>query len=308
MMKLPKVIIDTDIGDDIDDSFALLLAILSEKMEVLGVTTVYRNTNKRAQIARGLIKSLNKDIHVYQGEGMPLNNEINYAAFDKFDSNGEVIIPQYFKDLVSDDFSKEISAINFIEETINQYPNEVTILALGPLTNLGKLFDQNPDTFHKIKSIMFMGGQTQSNFKEWNIRCDVDAADKVFSSNVPMKVVGLDVTAQSALSMEQIDTILNLNDSKGSIQLKRMLKAYLDYFDGKRIPIMHDPLTVGCFIDGYCDFRKTSIKVIVEGKNRGRTIIDKNSNESHIELAYSADVEAFVNYLMDTIVNGLNKD
>ena len=67
---LKKIILDTDIGDDIDDSFALIMAVLSKKVDLLGVTTCFRNTTKRAKIAKALLRSLGYDVEVYIGEGI----------------------------------------------------------------------------------------------------------------------------------------------------------------------------------------------------------------------------------------------
>lgn len=297
---LPKVIIDTDIGDDIDDSFALLLSILSEKMEILGITTCFRDTFKRAQIVKALLKTLNKNIDVYAGSTLPMNNQIVYADFDKFDINGNVIMPYYFEEMSTYKIPTK-SAIDFIIETANLYPNEVTIISIGPLTNLAKVMQKDLKSFNKIKDILFMGGQPTTSFKEWNIRCDVEAACLVFSGKVPMKSVGLNVTSKCKLSKNAVDNVLNSKSNSYDHLLSKMAKAYLDFFKGNRLPVMHDPLTIACMLGDFCEFKKCKIDIELEGKNRGQSIVNPHSKNQTIEVAYAVDEERFLEYLSSTI-------
>jgi len=305
MTTLKKVIIDTDIGDDIDDAIAILLAIYSNKLDILGVTTVYRDTHKRAQIAKGLVQSVGINIPVYKGESISNNEKVTYALFEKFDTNGEVMMPYYLPSVISECYEQDMDAIQYMNQEILKYPNEVSILALGPLTNLAKFKELYPESFNLIKEIIFMGGQTRTTFKEWNIRCDIDAAVSVFGSTVPMRVVGLDITSTSKLTENQLEIMKRLKNSKQGSIFHQMLMAYLDYFDGTRMPTMHDPLTIGCFIDGFCTFEKKPVLVVSEGSDRGRTIIEEEKSINHIELAVDVDIDGFMNYLIETLEKNL---
>lgn len=293
---LPKIIIDTDIGDDIDDSFALILAVLSRKMDIIGVTTCFRDSFKRAKIAKALLEAVGCKIEVYAGENQPHNQEMVYADFDKFDKEGNVIIPYYFEEMETYNVN-EIHAVDFIIDSLEKYPNEITIVSIGPLTNLAEVIDRDPNIFSKVKSILFMGGQTESPFKEWNVRCDVEAAVKVYSANVPMKTVGLNVTSQCGLDYNKVDYIMSLDDIGYRPLLKKMLKAYIDFFDGRRMPIMHDVLTIACLIENYCEFKNCKVDVVADGEERGRTIINPLSSNLEIEVASEVNVDKFMDYL-----------
>lgn len=297
---LPKVILDTDIGDDIDDSFALLLAVLSKKMDIIGVTTCFRNSVKRAKIAKALLMTINQQIEVYPGEDLPLNGNIMYADFDQFDLAGEAVMPYYFKEMESIEIGR-ISALDFMMESIEKYPNEITIISIGPLTNLAKLLQTAPKTYHKIREVVFMGGQPDTNFKEWNVRCDVEATNLVFHADVPLKIVGLNVTSKCNFDQDDIKRVFDLKDTMYAPLLKKMFEAYLKFFDYKRNPVMHDPLTIACQIDSFCTFKPTHMDVIVHGQERGRTIIDSNNKNNPIQVATDVNPKALINYLFDTL-------
>jgi purine nucleosidase/pyrimidine-specific ribonucleoside hydrolase len=297
---LPKVIIDTDIGDDIDDSFALLMAVLSNKMDIIGITTCFRDSRKRARIVKSLLNSISSDIEVYAGEDLPMNKNIIYAEFDKFNNDGEAIMPYYFSEMENLSISST-NAIDFIIDSVKKYPNEITVISIGPLTNLAKVEEKSPETYKLIKSILFMGGQTESIFKEWNVRCDVEAAKKVFSTGVPLKVIGLNVTSQCKLSLEDVAQVMKLEDKDYGSLLKRMLKAYLDFFDGKRLPVMHDPLTIACYYSDFCEYETHRVDVIDKGTERGRTIINPNSSNLEIAVANNVNVKEFLKYMFNTL-------
>lgn len=91
-----KIIIDTDIGDDIDDAFAILLAVLSEKFEILGVTTVFRNSLHRGRLPRQLLESAGADVPVYAGADEPIDGKIPTFPFEDTDADGKPAIPHYF--------------------------------------------------------------------------------------------------------------------------------------------------------------------------------------------------------------------
>lgn len=293
---LPKVIIDTDIGDDIDDSFALLLGVLSKKMDILGITTCFRNAKKRAKIARALLDSIDSNIEVYPGEDLPMSGPVLYADFDKFDVNNEVIMSYYFTEM-SDLQINNKYAIDFMIETINKYPNEVSVISLGPLTNLAKLKEIDIKAFNKIKSITFMGGQTETDFKEWNVRCDIHAANQVFQGKVPIKCIGLNVTSKCKLTQASLNALMKTNQNSFGPLLKKMVKAYMDFFDGERLPIMHDPLTIACVIGDFCEYKRCKVDIAVCGDQAGQTIINPNSNNLEILVASKVHKKKFMDYL-----------
>ena len=253
MNNLKKVILDTDIGDDIDDSFALLLLLESHKFNCLGVTTVFRNSLKRAKMAKQLIRSLGYDIKVYRGIDNPLKQNIDHLISkeikekEKYDEDGKYIFPQYDKSMENEKVEDE-NAVDFIIRMIHLYPHEVTLIPIGPLTNIASAIKKDPTIVPLIKEIRLMGAGLNLNFVERNIFCDPDAAKIVFSSNINKIVaVTINVTSLTSLTEEEVNSLKNNNSKAIKLVYEAMMKWFKHYEFSS--PVMHDPLTVASLID-----------------------------------------------------------
>ena len=253
MNNLKKVILDTDIGDDIDDSFALLLLLESHKFNCLGVTTVFRNSLKRAKMAKQLIRSLGYDIKVYRGIDDPLKQNIDHLISkeikekEKYDEDGKYIFPQYDKSMENEKVEDE-NAVDFIIRMIHLYPHEVTLIPIGPLTNIASAIKKDPTIVPLIKEIRLMGAGLNLNFVERNIFCDPDAAKIVFSSNINKIVaVTINVTSLTSLREEEVNSLKNNNSKAIKLVYEEMMKWFKHYEFSS--PVMHDPLTVASLID-----------------------------------------------------------
>ena len=253
MNNLKKVILDTDIGDDIDDSFALLLLLESHKFNCLGVTTVFRNSLKRAKMAKQLIRSLGYDIKVYRGIDDPLKQNIDHLISkeikekEKYDEDGKYIFPQYDKSMENEKVEDE-NAVDFIIRMIHLYPHEVTLIPIGPLTNIASAIKKDPTIVPLIKEIRLMGAGLNLNFVERNILCDPDAAKIVFSSNINKIVaVTINVTSLTSLTEEEVNSLKNNNSKAIKLVYEAMMKWFKHYEFSS--PVMHDPLTVASLID-----------------------------------------------------------
>ena len=253
MNNFNKVILDTDIGDDIDDSFALLLLLESHKFNCLGVTTVFRNSLKRAKMAKQLIRSLGYDIKVYRGIDNPLKQNIDHLISkeikekEKYDEDGKYIFPQYDKSMENEKVEDE-NAVDFIIRMIHLYPHEVTLIPIGPLTNIASAIKKDPTIVPLIKEIRLMGAGLNLNFVERNIFCDPDAAKIVFSSNINKIVaVTINVTSLTSLTEEEVNSLKNNNSKAIKLVYEAMMKWFKHYEFSS--PVMHDPLTVASLID-----------------------------------------------------------
>jgi purine nucleosidase len=181
------LILDTDIGSDVDDILALVLVAKAKELELIGVTTVYGDTQRRAKIARATLNRLGlPDLPVIAGIGRPLSGrEVYWAGIE-----GEGIA-----DLELIDISSSQSGDDFLIEAARKYAGQLEILAIGPLTNLASAIAKSPDFVKQVKSVFLMGGAYwMENYVEHNILCDVDAAAAVFKSDLPITAVGLDLT------------------------------------------------------------------------------------------------------------------
>lgn len=256
-----KIIIDTDIGDDADDALAISLALRSPELEVKGITTVFRNTVARAKITKRLIGILgHDDIPVYAGIGHPIIN----------DADTEVLPIQFLDDMASIEIASDVSAVDFLYRTIMENRNEITLVPIGPLTNIAALFMLHPDSVKYIKRIVMMGGAFYFHYDEWNIFCDPEAASVVFSSGVPIYAVGLDATLQCPVT-EDLYQEIRAHGSPITDLLGELLRRYKEARG--RHTFLHDPSAIISLIKPEL-FQFSSEDIVVELKGeftRGMT-------------------------------------
>ena len=303
MNNLKKVILDTDIGDDIDDSFALLLLLESHKFNCLGVTTVFRNSLKRAKMAKQLIRSLGYDIKVYRGIDDPLKQNIDHLISkeikekEKYDEDGKYIFPQYDKSMENEKVEDE-NAVDFIIRMIHTYPHEVTLIPIGPLTNIASAIKKDPTIVPLIKEIRLMGAGLNLNFVERNIFCDPDAAKIVFSSNINKIVaVTINVTSLTSLTEEEVNSLKNNNSKAIKLVYEAMMKWFKHYEFSS--PVMHDPLTVASLIDESI-INTQLCHLDVDLSKDGYTFINDNC-PNNVYVSTSLNKEKFFKLFIETL-------
>lgn len=236
-MEKIRIIIDTDIGDDADDALALCLALKSPELEVLGITTVFRNTAARAKIAVGLLRMMGReDIPVYAGVGQPLVQPADV----------EEIPIQLFEEMRGLSYCREIGAVEYLYRTLLQEEKPLTLVAIGPLTNFALLLMLYPEVRGKIKEIVIMGGAFYMHYAEWNIQCDPEAAAIVFRYGIPVRAVGLDVTTRCQVNDELVEFLKAAQKPETSL-LSDLLMCY--YKDRGRHTFLHDPMAVFAVYD-----------------------------------------------------------
>ena len=226
-----KIIIDTDPG--IDDSRAIQFAFGCKQFDVLGLTTVYGNVDIELTTSNALrlLYLLDRaDVPVAKGAEHPLNSKFSggvpYIHGDDGQGNTWAAeAPLKALDLPADEF---------IVNKINEYPGEVTLAALGPLTNLASALQKDPEIQHKVKEVVFMGGNAfcagnASPAAEANILSDPQAADEVLGAQWPITMVGLDVTHKTILSRETFEEIAQYN-SPINIHVSKAYRFYLEFF------------------------------------------------------------------------------
>ena len=255
-MEKYKVIIDTDIGDDIDDAFALLLAMKSPELEILGVTTVYKDTVKRAKIAKALLISGGfASIPVYSGEKMPINSPTLFGREVDFDQP-----PLSFEKQFDNIQIDGTDGVDFIIRTLEQSLQPITIITLGALTNIARVLQKRPDLKNKIARLSVMGGAYLVNLCEYNFTCDPDAANEVLQSGIAADCVGVDITFKCYPSKEQLKKLENHSSECIKILLKMKKNWTHQVF-------FHDPLAVMCVFDKqFVTFEKRLCEVETKGK------------------------------------------
>ena len=271
-----KIIIDTDPG--VDDSLAIFVALNSPELEVLGLTTIFGNavTTTCTENALRLLEIAERtDIPVAEGAHVPLNGNFRGAATfvhgDNGQGNAELSLPKIK--------SLEVDAVTFLKDTIENHPKEVTLVPVGPLTNIANLLTEHPGVDEKIKEIILMGGNAQSPGNatptaEANILNDPEAADIVFSAQCEITMVGLDVTNNVFMSEKQVKTIGSFNNAK-SKHINKINPFYFDFlknfFEENGMPI-HDSSAITYLVHPeYFETIQHPIKVETLGVSRGKT-------------------------------------
>jgi len=254
---MEKIIIDSDIGDDIDDALAIAFALNCPEVELLGVTTVLRDVHKRACMAKNLLVAAGQSgIPVCKGIGTPLVHKV-----DMFH-----VPPQYTPDMEAFAYNKEADAVDFMTDAIRRHPHEVTLVPIGPLTNIAVLLIKHPDLRGKIKSINLMGGAYYGFFNEYNIEKDPEAAKYVFDSGVPIKAIGLDVTTKCILGQPYFDRFEHSRDPY--IQFMMRLIAAWRAAVPWQYPCLHDPLAVfSVFDSNWLTYEEKYIDVELNGEH-----------------------------------------
>jgi purine nucleosidase len=269
---MERIILDTDIGDDIDDAFALALVVKSPELALAGVTTVFRNAGRRARLSLKLLETLGiSDVPVLAGCDMPLVEKLPVQDRDEWDAQGGFIPCQYEPALDDIALPSREHAVDFIIRTVNAAPGAIVLVTIGPLTNVALALRKAPEIAPRVKSITMMGGWRAENAPEWNIMCDPEAARIVFTSGIPVTMVGLDVTLQCQLTLQEVERLRGAG-SQGLGLLYTLTQKWLASSRAPN-PILHDPLAVATLIDpAAVAFEPRLVQVALEGAARGCTL------------------------------------
>jgi inosine-uridine nucleoside N-ribohydrolase len=270
--KKIKILIDTDPG--YDDAAAIIAAAFSSKLDIIGLTTVFGNTSFDIvnSNASSMIEYFNLDIPYAFGEKEPLNGH-NEAT--------EVSDKDYFNLPECRSREDEKGAFEFIKDKLDQEKGKVTLVTLGPLTNISKLFKQYPACKDSIDRIVMMGGALNTgnvtSAAEFNIYCDPEAARDVFASGLEIVMAGLDVTRETRLYEDDLEKISAFGEKqKKLVEIIKGCSSKYGLTPEKGIPV-HDVCTVMYLMDPDI-FQGVKYYVDVETSGqltRGMTLADR---------------------------------
>ena len=300
-----KIIIDTDTATD--DAVAIMMALKNDRFNIKAITTVAGNVDLNQATSNALYtcELCEKYIPVYKGESHPLKRKLETSKFfhgkDGLGDTGPYIPSKK---------AESENAINQIISLINKHPNEIEIIAIGPLTNIAKVFTYEPSVIKKIKSLYIMGGIGEgkgniTEHAEFNFWVDPDAADIVLNSEMNIKMIAWDTTQiygyldkKNFEDLEKINTPL----SRFAINIqKKGLEYYKIKYNEHKIDLA-DPLSMAVMInDEDTNYKRCNIKIILDGEERGKDLINFNKNGS-IKLATQVSRSNFLNTLKKSIV------
>jgi purine nucleosidase len=281
-----RIIIDTDIGDDVDDAFALALAVKSTELQILGVMTTFGDTETRAKIVDRFLGEVGRaEIPVLAGRATATKNPMSQRRY------GE----SHFARASHGD------AVEFLLEQIRKYPGEITLVAIGPLINVGEAIDKDAATFRKLKRVVLMGGSIRRGYgdlgyaapvppmPEWNILNDVVSAQKLFAAGVPLYVMPLDSTQ---LKMDEVKRAFLF--SQGTAVTDQLTVLY--HLWGQETPTLFDPMTVAFVLrPDLCPVQGLRIHVDEKGFTR------EESGRANAQVCLDSSAEDFFQFYLKRV-------
>ena len=246
-----RVIIDTDPG--VDDALALLLAMRSPELKIEGLTPVAGNVPLELGLPNALRMveiSARTDIPVAAGARVPLVRRLVTATYAHGENGlGGAVFPEPILSPIT------LPAAEFIRQTVRNHPGEVTLLTIGPLTNVATALNADPDLASLVQGLVMMGGSLSGGnitpAAEFNIYVDPEAARIVFQSGIPVTMIGLDVTRKTSLTDEHVRQ-LEAGQNPVSQAAAKIARNAINHNREQGFlvgPNMHDPLAVAAFLD-----------------------------------------------------------
>lgn len=293
---MEKILFDTDIGSDIDDAVCLAYLLKQPECDLLGITTVTGEPEKRAMMASALCKIAGKEnVPIYPGVATPILTKTCQPS-----AGQAARLPNW-------DHEKtfpEGEAIEFLRRTIRQHPNEVTLLAVGPMTNLALLFSVDPEIPRLLKQLVLMCGVFTYKMSwgtlltEWNALNDPYATKIVYDAPVcSIRSIGIDVTSK---------VVMNRDDVTASFTAD-IMKPVLDFagvwFEGSESITFHDPLAATTiFNKDICRYERGDVSVETES-NIGLNGLTKftAAAEGKNEVATEVDAQLFFKHYFEIV-------
>ncbi len=282
-----KIILDTDIGTDIDDAVCLAWLLANPECDLLGITTVTGEALKRAKLASALCRIAGKKIPIYPGASKPLLiPQLQVKARQAKALN----VYAHREDF------PEGEAVEFLRKTIRRYPGEVILLTIAPLTNIGLLFSVDPEIPSLLKGMVSMCG----NFfrqapgypeTEWNAMGDYHATSIVYNAKLKMhRSVGLDVTSQVTMKPDEFKDRFSSHKL-----LKPVLEFSKEFFKEWDQVTFHDPLAaVTIFNNSVCTFERGNVSIeLNKAGKQGMTLWEKDKKGKH-QTAVKVNADSFL--------------
>jgi purine nucleosidase len=274
------VILDTDIGTDVDDLLALVFVAKAPELRLEGVTTVHGDTLLRSKIARIACQKLGfPDLPVIPGASATLSGQPIFWPGHEGEN-----IPGIENALVE----TSISGQQFMLDLSEKYPGELEILAIGPLTNVAQTISAFPEFRSRVRRLYLMGGAYWTDYSEHNIEVDVLAAKIVFESGIPITAIGLDVTLRVWVTETHVEQIRNLPNGLGSMledQIRRWWR-----FLGTTQNNPHDPLAALAMVrPDVFSFEACDVVVCLEQDRRGH-VVRRDNPAGKISAAFDLEV------------------
>lgn len=279
------IILDTDIGGDIDDAFALALVLHSPELDLRAVTTVSGDTEARARLAAKMLSVAGRpNVPVAAGTAGPHMDAPQTQWADGF--SGPALVSK--------------NAVELMQSVLDRGHGDVMIVAIGPLTNVAALLQQHPEEKGKIHQIVLMGGSIRRGYypnsgptAEYNIAADAAASKVVFSSGIPILMAPLDVTARLQLEQPNLDRLFALH-TPTTDALQALYKLW-----GQPVPTLHDPMAVSLLLAPQLCTRQS---LVIDITDKGMTV-PVQGQAANAVVAVETDPARFIAFYMDRVAH-----
>lgn len=283
-----KIIIDTDIGDDVDDAFAVALALRSPELQILGITTTFGDTETRAKLLDRLLgESGHSDIPV----GIGIHTQTSAFTQRAYAETGHFARTTH------------LQAVDFILDQIRKNPGKITLVGIGPLVNIGALIDRDKETFRKLRRVVLMGGSIARGYgdlgyfpdrgpePEWNIKNDIPSAQKLFASGVPIFMMPLDSTQ---LKLDEVKRAIIFQ--AGTPLTDALTLLYHEW--GQETPTLFDAMTIAYILNpALCPTKPLHISIDEKGFTR------PGPGAPNAEVCLNSDPEAFFHFYIPRLTS-----
>ncbi len=281
------MLLDTDIGTDVDDLLALALLAKDPEARLYGITTVHGDTILRARVARYACDLLGcRNIPIVPGTSKTLTGRpVDWKGHEGQGVPALLTIP----------VETSIPAPDFLSQQATRFPGSLEILAIAPLTNLALAISLDPDFKKRVKTIYLMGGAYYQPEREHNILTDPEAARMVFDSGIPLFVLGLDVTLQVTINENDLPRLQRLSNRFGDFMVGQIRRWW--EFLGHPWCCLHDPLAaLAMFEPNHFSFERLSVGIAEDGLIQARS-----DPRSPISVARTVDRESAKKAILDRI-------
>ena len=303
-MSRQRIIIDTDPG--LDDALTILFALASHEVHIEAITTVYGNVgiDCTTRNALAILELAGRtDIPVARGCSHSLAGQtVDASHVHGKNGIGNVDLPEPQQIPVAQ------SASEIIAGTLADSPGEITIVAIGPLTNLAEALRRHPEVASYAREIVIMGGALHvpgnvTPEAEFNIFADPQAAHTVFHAGWPIRLVSLDVTRKAQISRNQI-TELASNGNPVTRFISQMLAYYFDVYGASRKLMsfpMHDPLCFSAVIQpSLIVWQQAFVDVELDhSQSPGKTVMKDQETDPNMLVSASVDSERFITFYLE---------
>ena len=264
--------LDTDIGSDIDDALCLAYLLAQPRCRLLGVSTVTGQPQERAMLADAVCRAAGRDeVPIWSGVESPL-----VISQGQFAAPQAEVLPRWEH---RTDFRPH-EAVDALRRCIHEHPGEVTLLTVGPLTNVAVLFREYPEVPGLLKQLVLMAGWFfEPEHGEWNACGDPHATDIVFCAPAPeLRVHGLDVTMKCRMDAQECRERLRGGPLDVAADMAEV------WFRRRDLITFHDPLAAACIFEpGLCTYRRGRVRVEMrDSSNLGSTSLEEAADGPHL--------------------------